>query len=98
MLDDPTLITKYLIRYIILFVSNFHRFKGGGDPRNIDRVADDDDCPEPEFDEPQRCICGAGRKISYVSAEYNSKKKDRKYVFTCTPIPGNVGGFSGDSW
>ena len=76
----------------------FIGLKGGGDPRNIDRVADDDDCPEPEFDEPQRCICGAGRKISYVSAEYNSKKKDRKYVFTCTPIHGNVGGFSGDSW
>ena len=69
------------------------------DPATFDRGGDDDDCPEPVLDGEQKCICGAGRKISEVlSAEFNSGKKDRPYVFTCTGIPGNVGGFSGDSW
>ena len=76
----------------------FQNFTGLPAPATYDRFGEEDDCPDPVYDNTQRCLCGAGRKISAVSAPYSSKKHDRQYVFTCTTIPGNVGGFSGDSW
>ena len=67
-------------------------------PATFDRFGQEDECTKSDLDGEQICLCGAGRKISEVSAVYNSGKKDRKYLFKCTDIPGNVGGFSGDSW
>ena len=67
-------------------------------PATFDRFGQEDECTKSDLDGEQICLCGAGRKISEVSAAYNSGKKDRKYLFKCTDIPGNVGGFSGDSW
>ena len=58
----------------------------------------EEDCEVNEFDGPQTCLCGDGRKISWVTAEYDSGDHDRQYEFTCTDIPGNVGGWSGDTW
>ena len=67
-------------------------------PATFDRFGQEDECTKSDLDGEQICLCGAGRKISEVSAAYNSGKKDRKYLFKCTDIPGNVGGFSGDTW
>ena len=67
-------------------------------PATFDRFGAEDDCELSDVDGHQRCQCGAGRKISEVNAVYYSGKHDRKYLFKCTDIPGNVGGFSGDSW
>ena len=58
----------------------------------------EDNCPKPEYDEEQHCYCGKGRKMSGLEASYNRDREDRTYTFSCTGIPGNVGGFSGDSW
>ena len=67
-------------------------------PVTFDRFGQEEDCSVSNLDGEQRCMCGPGRKISEVSAVYDSGRKDRKYLFKCTDIPGNVGGFSGDSW
>ena len=76
----------------------FQIFTGWPAPANFNRFSEEDECEVNELDEVQKCHCGFGRKISWVTAEYYSGRKDRKYSFTCTDIPGNIGGFSGDTW
>ena len=73
--------------------------KTPADKRGFKRFgSEDDDCEVNEFDGPQSCHCGEGRKISWVTAEYDDHDHDRQYSFTCTGIPDNVGGFSGNTW
>ena len=76
----------------------FQNLTGLPAPTTFDRFGQEEDCSVSNLDGEQRCMCGPGRKISEVSAVYDSGRKDRKYLFKCTDIPGNVGGFSGDSW
>ena len=73
-------------------------FTGLPAPSNLNRFDTEDDCEINALDGAQKCHCGDGRKISWVTAEYGSGKHDRTYEFRCTDIPGNVGGWSGDSW
>ena len=76
----------------------FQNFSGWPAPSNLNRFGEDDDCDVNEYDGAQKCHCGEGRKISWVASEYSSDDDDRQYQFECTDIPGNVGGWSGDTW
>ena len=59
---------------------------------------EEDNCDTNDWDKVQHCYCGWGKKISVIKSWHSNDKEDRRYNITCTGIPGNIGGFSGDTW
>jgi len=60
---------------------------------------DDDNCNINDYDGPQECHCGNGRKIStFSSPDFDIYKRDRLYDLACTPIDGYDDVHSGHSW
>ena len=60
---------------------------------------DDDNCNINDYDGPQECHCGNGRKIStFSSPDFDIFKRDRLYDLACTPIDGYDDVHSGHSW
>merc|ERR1712223_1923605 len=67
----------------------------------LERLFDEDadNCNINDFDGPQECHCGNGRKIStFSSPALDSGTRDRQYNLTCTAIDGYDDVHSGHSW
>ena len=76
---------------LILFLFIFILFLG-------EFFGEEDNCDTNDWDKVQHCYCGWGKKISVIKSWHSNDKEDRRYNITCTGIPGNIGGFSGDTW